>query len=223
MHNMTQEIDGKSSRYNNNKIVYSNLPPALLRDMHDNVGMQPYFGLNKLAEHYTLAAAKYPNASAGNHSFPNWAKGQLFEAFVIDSMYRHLYAYFHGEYIDPDFGSHHLVSVAWGAAALYHFFSYYELYKEFDDRKWVGFTLEGYKDSDKLKSHHNLLITLLTIVQTSTDIPSILVALRDIFVEALHKVETDYPTATIKYTVDIERLNKIQNTDYGTAKQSTQT
>lgn len=213
MYSMTKEIDGNSARYNNNKVVYSNIPPVLLSRMfNDGLSFIPYRPLNKLAEHFTLAEIKYPNAEAGNgHTFPNWAKGQLFESFVIDSMYRHLMAYNSGEVNDPDFGTHHLISVAWGAAVLYHFFSHYDLYKEFDDRKWVGFTNFG--------SRSESIMDYLTYVQTSDNIEGILTQLYSLFFSVLMLSEKDFDNSEpISYKVDAERLEKIRNTDYGQKK-----
>ncbi len=213
MHSMTNEIDGNSARYNSDKVVYTNIPPVLLsRLFGEDTFFIPYRPLNKLAEHYTLAAVKYPNADAGNnHSFPNWAKGQLFESFVIDSMYRHLMAYNSGELYDPDFGTHHLISVAWGAAALYQFFSYYDLYKSFDDRKWVGF--------DCSNSQSEEIMDYLTYVQTSDDIEGILTKLFSLFFSVLMLSEKDFAKdEPISYKVDAKRLEKIRNSDYGDKK-----
>lgn len=114
MYNMTQEVDGNSHRFNSGKIVMSNLPPGILSECIKRYNDLPIIGFEKLGEHYTLATAKYSDADAENgYTFPNWAKGQLIEAFLIDSAYRHLYAWLGKEEIDEDFGSHHLVAVAW--------------------------------------------------------------------------------------------------------------
>lgn len=208
MHDMTQEIDGQSNRFNSNKNSYSNLTPALLNRlfMYENI---PYRALSMLAEHYTLAAMKYPNAKAGEHSFPNWAKGQLFESFVIDSMWRHLLAYNSGEKYDEDFGSHHLVSVAWGAAALFHFFSNYELYQKFDDRKWVGFNVPSGKGIQQL----------LLEIQTTTYVPFGISTSFELFFGALLEVEKELgDDVKISYKIDEKRLERIKNTNYGNAK-----
>lgn len=226
MHSMIYEIDGKSNRYNNNKIVYTNLPPCLLNELYSEefINELPFIGLNRLAEHYTLAGKKYPNAEAQNgFTFPNWAKGQLFESFVIDSMYRHLMAYYNGEINDPDFGSHHMISVAWGAAALFHFFSFYEHYQIFDDRKWVGFDLKNTYLEVTSENLHTLPMHNLNFIQTSTDVNEIIEAVYQLFLAALYLAEKDFDNNKISYTVDENRLNKIIHTEYGIPKQAAET
>lgn len=209
MHNMTTEIDGQSSRYNTDKIVYSNLPPSIVKEFfkEDRMCLD---GLKALAEHYTLAAFKYPNVEAGNHSFPNWAKGHLFESFVIDSMFRHYLSYENGETIDVEFGSHHLISVAWGAAALHHFFSNYELYEDFDDRKWVGFDSGG----------DDTFINLILRIQTTQSIDEAIESSFKLFVNALVLFETVTDIQTfdenglISQRVNKERIERIKQTQF---------
>lgn len=213
MHDMTKEVDGNSMRYNSDKIVYSNVPPSIVQDFF-GLGTMCLNGYKALAEHYTLAAAKYPNAKAGNHSFPNWAKGQLFESFVIDSMLRHFLSYENGEAIDAEFGSHHLISVAWGAASLHHFFSNYELYKEFDDRKWVGFESGG----------DDTIINLILRVQTTKDIEVAIASSFQIFVnvlvlfEMVADVETFDESGLISQRVNKERLERVKQMKFEAAQ-----
>ena len=131
-------------------------------------------------------------------------------------------AYNAGEINDPDFGTHHLISVAWGAAALYHFFFYYPKYEKFDDRKWVGFELEERNDISKS------ITSLLTVVQTSQTITKILDALFAIFVNALKDAEEDFDKSQpISYKVDAERLANIRKnmneSTYGDKKTATRT
>jgi len=212
MRNMTSEIDGNSARFNGSKVVYSNLPPSILFKLavlsEDSKVKIPYRGLNMLAQHYTLACVKYPDAPTGDgYTFPNWAKGQLFEAFVIDSMFRHLFAFLDGEIFDSDFGSHHMVSVAWGAAALHHFFSNYDYYQKFDDRRWVGYaTSRYYNVADKPLT--TVVLHNLVYVQTGQHIDNLLEALFQLFYAALLLAETS--DVELSYKVDVKRLAKIK-------------
>lgn len=65
-----------------------------------------------LAEHYGIGANKYANR--------NWERGYDWgKSFT--AMQRHAWAFWNGEDIDPETGSHHLVAVAWHAFAMLEF------------------------------------------------------------------------------------------------------
>lgn len=215
MHNNRIEIDGRSNRYNKNKISFSNIPPEVLIEF--NSESIPIVGLKMLAEHFTLAEQKYPHADAQNgHVFPNWAKGQLIESFVIDSMFRHLYAFMHGESFDEDFGSHHLVAVAWGGVVLHHYFTNYEDYKKYDDRKWVGFKhsdLVGLEGNTRID---NVFYALLAL-QTADDIEYCLAYTSTIIRDSLLVLNDLYYSEKIDFKLDAERMEEIKNTKYGEA------
>jgi len=80
----------------------------------------PVYPLARLAEVYTIGAAKYGDR--------NW-EGGLKSRRLIAAMERHLAALKAGEDVDPD-GQRHAASIAWGAFALMHF----EGKPELDDR-----------------------------------------------------------------------------------------
>ena len=226
MINMIEEIDGKSSRYNTNKIKMSNIPPSVLMNLMKYESSLPVHALALLGEHYTLAEAKYPNAEASNgHSFPNWAKGQLFETFLIDSALRHYYAYLNGEVIDEDFGSQHLIAIAWCGCALHHMFSNYELYKVFDDRKWVGFKFYYDSNITVIDDYIILIGGALSRLQVQDNIENCIGLSFALIINSLklaqhHIFDTE---SNVNFKINQERLNKIMNTDYGKANQSTKT
>lgn len=217
MRNMQAEVDGKSMRYNNGKAALSNIPPETLQSLyeycHDEGIDIPVYGLQLLAEHYTLATLKYPNSDSG---FPNWAKGQLFESFIIDSMMRHFYAHLNGEEIDSDFGSLHLTAVAWGFVALHHFLTFYNVYKQFDDRKWTGFyvTIGNIFEQTGIEAIHNCISTLRSSLETPNNLS--LVALYGV-VQTLQLLDSD---EQLTFKLDAERVAKIMNTEYGEANVS---
>lgn len=220
MRNMTTEVNGLSHRYNNGKIKLSNVPPKLLQVSHtvmsNNHGNFPIVALAKLAEHYTLAELKYPNAeSEQGHSFPNWAKGQLWESFLIDSALRHLYAKVSGELIDDDFGSEHLVAVAWCFAALFHYVDNYELYKEFDDRKFVGFNIVSSPTSIEYMSNHLNLFYLIHHIQVESDLDLLRQACLFGFLNTLIAIEFEDETIYPNFKLTPERVEKVKNTNYG--------
>lgn len=81
----------------------------------------PGYPLMRLAEVYTIGAAKYAD--------DNWRAGISYKR-IFAAMLRHAWKWFMGESFDPD-GQHHLSSVAWGAFTLME----YEITRpEFDDR-----------------------------------------------------------------------------------------
>lgn len=170
----------------------------------------PVRGLVRLAEHFSLGAAKYPDEKTERgHGFPNWAKGQLFERMLIDSMLRHYYAWLDGEAIDPDFGSHHLIAISWGWSCLYHQFANYDLYKQYDDRMWVGFNRPKLSVTDFSYDIFSL--------QTCSDSD----VAQEICLQGLYKTLLRYEIEThtqdpISFKIDSVRLDKIQKTDYGT-------
>jgi len=65
-----------------------------------------------LAEHYGRGAGKY--------DVRNWEKGYAW-SLSQDALERHLNQWLLGEDTDAESGSHHLIAVAWHAAALYTF------------------------------------------------------------------------------------------------------
>lgn len=82
----------------------------------------PAYPLAKVAEVYTVGAAKYEDR--------NWEKG-LSWGRVFAAMQRHAWAWWSGERDDADNGQHHLASVVWCALAL---LEYEQTHPELDDR-----------------------------------------------------------------------------------------
>ena len=78
--------------------------------------------LRQLAEHYGKGALKYDAR--------NWERGYAW-SLTYAALQRHANAFWSGEDIDPDSGSHHMVAVAWHALALVEFA---RTHKEKDDR-----------------------------------------------------------------------------------------
>jgi hypothetical protein len=82
----------------------------------------PGYPLMRLAEVYTIGAAKYED--------DNWRKGISYKR-IFAAMLRHAWKWFMGEKFDLVDGQHHLSSVAWCAFTLME----YEItHPEFDDR-----------------------------------------------------------------------------------------
>jgi len=205
-----QDIGGGSARYNGNKIRMSYIPPAIVNDTiqycNQNGLSVPIRGMVKLAEHYSLGSAKYPDGpSVNGFTYPNWAKGQLFDSMLINSTLRHLYAYCNGEQYDADFGSHHLIAVSWGIACLHHQFVNFEAYKQFDDRMWVNFSVESVEDN---------ILSNLNIIQVEFNERTCAYLATCICLAALKQFEKD-TFADLTFTMDVERLQKVKNTDYG--------
>ena len=65
-----------------------------------------------LARHYGVGCRKYEDR--------NWEKGYRW-SLSVGALRRHLAAWLSGESIDVETGSHHLIAVAWHAAALFVF------------------------------------------------------------------------------------------------------
>jgi hypothetical protein len=82
----------------------------------------PTYALKRLAEVYTIGAAKYGDQ--------NWRKGFKYSR-IIGAMMRHVEAFRCGAKTDPDDGQHPLASVMWCAAALMEF---ERTHPELDDR-----------------------------------------------------------------------------------------
>ncbi|TXI88536.1 MAG: hypothetical protein E6Q36_05270 [Chryseobacterium sp.] len=208
---MTKEIDGNSMRYNDGKISFSSIPPTVLFGLM-NLENPPYRGIIKLAEHYNLAEMKYPNAEAGNgHYINNWVKGQYIQRFIIDSMWRHLVAFKTGEMFDKDFGSHHLISFSWGCCAICHYFDNYILYKNFDDRPWVCFAL------NKNESNLTSLLLEIQVCDSAVDVSKLAFQL---LVNSLTIYESCTDNDGISFNIDVERMNKIKNNEYGIPKKA---
>lgn len=98
----------------------------------------PAYPLAKVAEVYTLGAAKYADR--------NWERG-LQWGRVFAALQRHAWAWWAGEREDSEDGQHHLASVVWCALAL---MEYEQTHPELDDRprkvaipKVAGETKEG--------------------------------------------------------------------------------
>lgn len=215
--NMTQFIGSGSCRYNTGKIRLSYIPPEAQMQLAKYTGNNdlkfPVSAMAKLGEHFCLGTAKYPDTEIEDTpaKLPNWAKGQLFDEMLMNSILRHLYAFRNGENYDKDFGSHHLIAVAWGLSCLIHQFSNYEKYKQFDDRMWVGFNV-----SESSAKH---LMGYLMKVSVS-DNPDECVGL---LVEALYYVLFYYEEITPgepNFKIDTERLEKIKSTSYGIPNQA---
>jgi len=82
----------------------------------------PGYPLMRLAEVYTIGAAKYAD--------DNWRKGISYKR-IFAAMLRHAWKWFMCETFDGVDGQHHLASVAWAALTLME----YEItHPEFDDR-----------------------------------------------------------------------------------------
>lgn len=82
----------------------------------------PPKALWELAEHYGRGSLKYADR--------NWEAGYDWSK-SYGALSRHLIAFWMGEDIDPETGSHHLIAVAWHALALRTFA---ESHPEKDDR-----------------------------------------------------------------------------------------
>lgn len=82
----------------------------------------PWDVLWEVAEHYGRGAAKYEER--------NWEKGYMW-SLSYSALMRHLVAFWNGEDIDPETGSHHLDAVIFHAMALRR---YTVAFPEFDDR-----------------------------------------------------------------------------------------
>jgi len=215
---MTKNVGEGSLRFNTGKVRMTYIPPAMQIALpnfcrSENLTV-PIRGLVALAEHFTLGATKYPDeVSESGVPFPNWAKGQLFDKMLLNSTLRHVYAFYEGESLDSDFGSHHLIAAAWGIVCLHHQFSNYELYKDFDDRMFVGFNDEYVLFQDNFP-----IICKLMSVSTQKDLVKVKQRLVSACFDALSGFQstTEHSGATT-YTVDSNRLEKIKNTDYGIA------
>jgi len=64
----------------------------------------------ELAAHYERGAKKYADR--------NWEKGMAWGK-CFASLQRHAWAWMNGEDRDPETGTHHMISVAWNAIALF--------------------------------------------------------------------------------------------------------
>ena len=82
----------------------------------------PAIPLYRLAEHYGRGARKYEDR--------NWERGYEW-SLSFGAMMRHAWAWWHGEELDEDTGSHHLDAVSFHAFALREFI---ETHPELDDR-----------------------------------------------------------------------------------------
>lgn len=82
----------------------------------------PVGPLAQLARHYAAGAAKYDEHQ--------WRKGYEWSK-SYSALIRHLTAFWSGEDIDGETGSHHMVAVAWHAFTLLEFV---EKHPNFDDR-----------------------------------------------------------------------------------------
>lgn len=87
--------DNGGLRFNDGKPRFDLLPPE---------------ALIALADHYRRGAEKYADR--------NWERGMDWGK-CFASMERHAWAWQGGEDLDPETGSHHMISVAWNAFALY--------------------------------------------------------------------------------------------------------
>lgn len=215
--NMTSNVGTGSQRYNSGKVRMTYIPPAIQMSLQDycasiDVNI-PVHALVALAEHYVLGATKYPDSvNEQGFSFPNWAKGQYFDLMLMNSLLRHLYAFKAGEALDPDFGSHHLIAVAWGIACLHHQFTNYELYKQYDDRMWVGF---GYYNTT-IAPERDEIVQLLMMVSVEEDPRQACNMLVEAFYHTLAAYQWElHHEEPLNFNVSKERLQKIKSKDYG--------
>lgn len=84
--------------------------------------------ISHVAAHFTKGSLKYPDLE--DHR-ANWELGYDF-SLSFDALCRHLFAWWHGEDIDPETGSHHLDAVSFHALVLRDFVD--RGYDQFDDR-----------------------------------------------------------------------------------------
>lgn len=103
----TIKADGGGLRYDANKARYDLLPPE---------------AMDALAMHYAKGAAKYADR--------NWERGMSWGK-CFASLMRHAWAFWKGEDIDQETGTHHMVAVAWNAIAI---FTYHSRKIGIDDR-----------------------------------------------------------------------------------------
>lgn len=104
----------------------------------------PIDGLRELGRVYTLGARKYEPY--------NWERGMAWSR-CLDSLLRHLYAFWDGEQTDKESGLHHMAHVAWNAMAIL----VYSLRSiGFDDRKASLLSAQQNKEAasaDPLTAH----------------------------------------------------------------------
>lgn len=84
--------------------------------------------LETLADIYTYGTIKYDD--------DNWRGGLKFSR-IIGAILRHLFAWWHGEDLDPESKKLHLAHAFWNVGALLYYNIYYKLYKKYDDR-WLN-------------------------------------------------------------------------------------
>lgn len=87
--------EGGGLRYDTGKARYDLIPPEALEE---------------LAQHYRRGAEKYEPR--------NWEKGMAWGK-CFAAMMRHAWAFWRGETNDPETGTHHMISVAWNALAIF--------------------------------------------------------------------------------------------------------
>ena len=120
--------DDKALRYNKYKARFDLLPPE---------------ALYALAEHYGKGAEKY--------SERNWELGTDWNV-PFASMMRHAIAWQAGEDHDPENGTHHMISVAWNALAIY---TYYMRELGADDRPICCETISAVQRESSPAASHN--------------------------------------------------------------------
>jgi hypothetical protein len=228
MYDNTRLVNGQGARYNQSKTEFHLIPPSVknmvLSELINltykfNIPF-PIKGLIHWSDRYSFGAAKYPNAMGdnGNYSMPNWALGQSFMKMYIACIYRHYYAYLSGEILDRDFvSSPHLSAVAWNLAALLHQFNNYEIYSEFDDRSWVGFS-HGQLSTEFTDCKIQNLQTLgsiIAIVESSNDINDIKNVLVMGIILCLFLMEKDESDSSFEMLIHQEELDNIKAKAYG--------
>lgn len=82
-------------KYDSDKVRYELIPP------------EP---LEALANLYAVGAKKYAPR--------DWEKGMAW-CRIFGSLMRHAWAWFRGQTIDAETGTHHMIAVAWNAFAIY--------------------------------------------------------------------------------------------------------
>ena len=97
--------------------------------------MIPADALELLAMHYGKGAEKYPPFDSGDGwgILDNWRRGYRW-SLSFAAMMRHAWAFWRGEDIDPETGSHHLAAIAWHALTLLHWSMNASITAKYDDR-----------------------------------------------------------------------------------------
>jgi len=112
--------------------------------MKDETGKALRSDAGKIAFHlipipFLIEWGKVYTGGAMKYYAENWRKGMKYSR-VFRCIMSHLFRWLCGEKFDKELGTHHLVMVAWNAAALYMYEMHYD-FKQLDDRQDAGFDL----------------------------------------------------------------------------------